>query len=416
VQQFVRASRKIAPEGDFALLKLRRAVRVTPATLASRQPTAGASALIQGWGYTNEGGLRDYERTRSYPTVLRSATTRVASLKTCGLKPRRHALCIGVDDRTGPDNMDSGGPVFVDERGHGRVLAGTVNGGNYVGGFRPAIYTDLSAHRAWIRAYTSGRRTIPQAPRPAAPGIAGTAAIVPGGCSASVVRVAASRPSDPAMLLTNGHCVTPRPPVGATLVDRPATDRVALNGPTSNTVAIATANRLLYATMTGTDVALYRLRESYAALAARGVPARELATQGPTPGTALVLQSGALQNTYACRVEAIVPAVREAGYTQRNVIRYANDPSCAPVGGTSGSQLIDARTGQIVAVHNSHVTGADKPCAEGEPCEVAADGTTSSVKGRSYGQQISGLASCLSAGSTLDLRRPGCAATVAGRP
>jgi hypothetical protein len=415
VKRFVRASRTIAPEGDFALLELRRAVPATPAKLATRHPTAGVTALIQGWGYTTKGGLRDYERPRSYPKVLRSAVTEVAPLKRCGLKARRRALCIGVDERTGPDNMDSGGPVFVDERGHGRVLAGTVNGGNYVGGYRPAIYTDLSAHGSWIRAYTSGRRKITTEPRPTSPGIAGTAAIVPGGCSASVVRVAASRPSDPAMLLTNGHCIAPRPPVGATLVDRPASDRVTLNGPTSNVVATATATRLLYATMTGTDVALYRLRETYAELADLGAPARELATQGPAPGTALALQSGALQNTYSCRVEALVPAVREAGYTQRDVIRYADDTSCAPVGGTSGSQLIDTRTGQIVAVHNSHVTGDGKPCTEGEPCEVAADGATSSVKGRSYGQQTAGLAACLGAGSTLDLRRPGCAVAAAAR-
>jgi hypothetical protein len=416
VKRFVRASRTIAPEGDFALLELRRAVRATPAKLATRPPATGAAAFLQGWGYTGRGGLRDYERTRSYPAVLRVATTLISSLKTCGLEPRRRALCVGVDERTGPDNMDSGGPVFVDQRGRGRVLAGTVNGGNYVSGLRPAIYTDLSAHRAWIDAYTSGRRTIPGAPRPASPGIAGTATILPSGCSASVVRVAASRPSDPAMLLTNGHCLTPRPAVGGALADRPAAHPVALNGATSNVVARATTTRLLYATMTGTDVALYRLRESYATLAALGVPARELATQGPVPGTKLTLQSGALQNTYSCTVGSLVPAVREAGYTQRDVVRYATDPRCAPVGGTSGAQLVDARTGQVVAVHNSHVAGDAKPCAEGEPCEIAANGTTSAVKGRGYAQPISGLTACLDAGSTFDAARPGCAVAVAGRP
>jgi hypothetical protein len=295
------------------------------------------------------------------------------------------------------------------------VLAGTVNGGNFVSGLRPAIYTDLSAHRAWIRAYTSGRRVIPKASRPASPGIAGSAAILPGGCSASVVRVAASRPTDPAMLLTNGHCLTPRPAVGAALVDRPSSALVALNGPSSNGVARASTTRLLYATMTGTDVALYRLRETYAALAALGVPARELATAGPAPGTKLALHSGALQNTYGCTVEAVVPAVREAGYTQRSVLRYVADPACQPIGGTSGSALIDARTGQVVAVHNSHVTGDGKPCTEGEPCEVAPDGTATSVKGRGYAQQITSLTACLDAGSVLTLGRPGCALSGARR-
>jgi secreted trypsin-like serine protease len=414
VQQFVRASRTIAPEGDIALLKLSRPVRATPAAVATRPPRAGAPASIRGWGYTGKGGLRDYERARSYPTVLRAATTTVSSHETCGLKPGERALCIGVDSRTGPDNMDSGGPVFVEERGRGQVLAGTVNGGNLVGGLRPSIYTDLSAHRKWIRAYTSGRRTIPRAKRPSSPGIAGTGTILSAGCSVAVVRVAASRPTDHAMVLTNGHCVTPRPRPGRADVDRAERHRVALNDATSNAVARATTTRLLYATMTGTDVALYRLERSYAELAARGVPARELATTGPALGDRLVMHAGALQTTYACTVGALVPTVREAGWTQRNVVRYATDDSCLPEGGSSGSPLIDPRTGRIVAVHNTHSYGDGKPCSEGNPCEVAGDGTVTSVKGRGYAQDVAGLAACISSGSRLNTSTRACALPAPG--
>jgi V8-like Glu-specific endopeptidase len=415
VQQFVRASRTISAEGDFALLKLSRSVRAEPATLATRTPAAGTAASIRGWGYTGKGGLRDYERPRSYPTVLRAATTKVSPPKTCGMKPGYRALCIGVGDRPGPDNMDSGGPVFVEERGRGQVLAGTVNGGNLVGGFRPAIYTDLSAHGKWIRAYTSGRRKIPRPQRPASPGLAGTGAILSTGCSTSVVRVAASRPTDPALLLTNGHCATPWPKPGRADVDRAARHRVALNDATSNAVARATTTRLLYATMTGTDLALYRLDQSYAQLAARGLPARELSTTGPALGDKLAMHVGSEQKTFTCTVAALVPAVREAGYTQRNVVRYATDRTCKPEGGTSGSPLIDLRTGLIVAIHNSHSYGDGKPCTEGNPCEVAPDGTTTSVKDRAYAQQTAGLAACIDAGSVLVAGRPGCVLPARGR-
>jgi hypothetical protein len=211
------------------------------------------------------------------------------------------------------------------------------------------------------------------------------------------------------MVLTNGHCLTPRPTPGQALVDRAADDLVVLNGNTGNAATRATAARLLYATMTGTDVALYRLRESYAALARAGVPARLLATAGPAPGDALVMQSGTYQTTFACAVEAIVPAVREAGYTQRGAVRYAAGASCDPRPGTSGSALIDPRTGQVVAIHNSHVAGDGEPCAEDNPCEVAPDGTTTAVKGRGYAQQVAGLTPCLAAGSAFDAARPGCA-------
>ncbi|WP_022926773.1 trypsin-like serine protease [Patulibacter americanus] len=415
VQQFVRASRTIDPAGDYALLKLSRPVRVTPAKVATRPPAPGTTATIQGWGYTNKGGLRDYGRTRSYPTMLRAAITKVARLKTCGIKADRRALCIGVDERVGPDNMDSGGPVFVQERGHGTVIAGTVNGGNYVSGLRPSVYTDLSAHRRWISSYTSGRRAIPRPKRLTSPGMAGAAVIHGSGCSASVVRVAASRPTDPAMVLTNGHCLDPRPKPGQAVADRPSDSLVPLTGRSSNPIARGTTTRLLYATMTGTDVALYRLRQSYAELAALDVPARELATTGPAPGDALVMHSGTAQTTFACTVETVVPAVQESGYTQRNALRYAADKACLPQGGTSGSPMVNPRTDQIVAIHNSHVTGDGKPCTESNPCEVAPDGTTTAVKDRGYAQQVTGLTACIAAGSVFDAARPGCTVTAARR-
>lgn len=406
VQQFVRASRTISPDGDFALLKLRRALPVEPVPLATRRPTPGTRALLRGWGYTGRGGLRDYESTRSYPRALRTATTRIASRAVCGLTEGQLALCVGHDD-VGPDNMDSGGPVFVTEGGR-TVLAGTVNGGNYVSGLRPSVYTDLSAHRRWIRSYVSGRRTIPTTPRPTTPGIAGSGSLASSGCAASVVRVAASRSTDRAMVLTNGHCVDPRPAPGDAVLDRPARHLVTLLGPDSNPVARATTTRLLYATMTGTDAAVYRLRETYAQLRRLGVPAHPLAVSGPAPGDELVMHAGSFQTTYACTVGAIVPTVRETGWTQRDVVRYRTTRSCRTQAGLSGAALIDPRTGQVVAVHNSHVAGDGEPCSEDNPCEVASDGAVTSVRGRGYAQQVTALTPCLVAGSAFDSDAPGC--------
>ena len=411
VVQFVRASRSVDPDGDFALLKLRRPLRTVPAKLATRRPAPGTRALISGWGYTGRGGLRDYESPRSYPNAMREARTRIASPATCGLNKAQLALCVG-GGTVGPDNMDSGGPVLVPEDGE-MVLAGTVNGGNYVGGLRPAVYTDLSAHRAWIRSYVSGRRTIPTAPAPATPGIAGAGTIAPSGCAASVVHVAASRDTDKAMVLTNGHCLAPRPRPGRAVLDRPASQFVNLLGADSNPAARARTTRLLYATMTGTDVALYRLRQTYAQLDRLGVPSHPLATTGPAPGDKLVMHDGSRQTTYSCVVDTIVPEVREAGWTQRDVVRYETARTCETVAGLSGSPLINPLTGAVVAVHNSHVAGGGKPCSEDNPCEIGADGTRTSVRGRGYAQQVAGLTPCLTSGSTFDPEAPGC---TLGRP
>lgn len=411
VEQFVRASRSADPDGDFALLKLRRPLRIEPAKLATRRPAPDTRAVISGWGYTGRGGLRDYESPRSYPNAMREARTRIASPATCGIKKAQLALCVG-GGTVGPDNMDSGGPVFVPENGT-MVLAGTVNGGNYVGGVQPAVYTDLSAHRDWIRSYVSGRRTIPTAPAPTTPGIAGSGTIAPSGCAASVVHVAASRRTDKAMVLTNGHCLDPRPRPGGVVLDRPASQFVNLLGADSNPAARARTARLLYATMTDTDVALYRLRQTYAQLDRLGVPSHPLATSGPAPGDKLVMHVGSRQTTYSCVVDTIVPEVREAGWTQRDVVRYQTARTCETVAGLSGSPLINPRTGQVVAVHNSHVAGGGKPCSEDNPCEIEPDGTMTSVRGRGYAQQVATLTPCLIAGSAFDPDAPGC---TLGRP
>lgn len=412
VKRFVRIGTSVDPGIDIALLQFAGPVKATPASIATRAPKPGAPAHMVGWGHTNKGGLRDYDRLRSYPRALREARTEIATNKTCGIDPKRRALCVGVPGaKVGPENMDSGGPVLVPEAGRRAVIAGTVNGGNYVGGLHPAIYTDLSAHRRWIRSYVSGQRRIPAPPAVRTQGLSGTATIDFHGCSASVVRVPSSQPSDPALLLTNGHCLTPRPAPGKTLLDRPAKKLVRFNDARGNGVRRGSTAQLLYATMTGTDVALYRLTESYADLAASGLRIFTLATTAPAVGTPLSMLAAELQATYSCRVAAIVPTLREAGYEQRNAIRYANARSCQPIGGSSGSPMVDHRTGEVVAIHNTHVNGDAKPCKEGEPCEVAPGGTTTAIKGRGYAQQTAGLAACIVAGSRLDLAVPGCELT-----
>lgn len=412
VKQFVRMSRSVDPTADLALLRLARPVHARVARLATRTPRPGARALILGWGYTGRGGsLADFASFTAYPRKLREATTQVWPGKTCGLEPDQLALCVGgAHGRPNPDNMDSGGPVFVRQPGAGIVLAGTVNGGNYTGHRGPSVYTDVSKHLKWIRSYLSGRRTIPRERPLGRPGLAGTASF--GGCAAAVVRVASSRPTDRALLLGNGHCADPRPPRGKAFADRPAAGIVTVNGASGNAIARTSATRLLYATMTGTDVAVYRLAATYAELAEAGVRPLRLAESGPTVGERLeMLSGGAAETTLTCRVAAVVPVLREAGYEQREALRYAGGPDCEPEHGMSGSPLVDPSTREVVAIHNTHVDGDGEPCSENNPCEVAPDGTVTAIKGRGYAQQTAGLTRCIVAGSRFDLAAPGCSLT-----
>lgn len=51
---------------------------------------------------------------------------------------------------------------------------------------------------------------------------------------------------------------------------------------------------------------------------------------------------------------------------------------------------------------------AGEQCTADNPCEVGADGTVTVRKGGHYGRHTDVLVPCLTAGSRLDLIRPGC--------
>lgn len=381
---------------DLALMHLRTPVRAKPVRIASATPRPGTPVRIVGWGMTCD----DIGNLTCFPTRLREADTVVQPLSACPSAAKTGELCVGSrDGSVAASNMDSGGPVLVREGGRWAV-AGVVSG---PGGDRaPTLYTDATRHAAWINGIISGRKVPPDDRIPNVEG-----AVNLGDCVGSVVRTAASRPDDPALLLTNGHCVQgTRPAPGTALADLPA-DRVAPIADRQGYPRItARATRLVYATMTGTDIALYRLNRTYAQLAARGAKVFRLATSPVRAGDRLSLAYTTRRMT--CTAEAVVGHLREGGYQQDDAIRYATAKDCAPVHGMSGSALLapDGRT--VAGIHNTHNEAGER-CTDDNPCEVGPNGAVTSVKGRSYGQQVNLIGACLSRGSRLDLSRKGCA-------
>ncbi|HWO67748.1 MAG TPA: serine protease, partial [Umezawaea sp.] len=170
------------------------------------------------------------------------------------------------------------------------------------------------------------------------------------------------------------------------------------------------ANRLVYATMTGTDIALYRLDQTYAQLSAKGAKVFRLTSTPMRAGDPLTLMHASGRS--ACRAEAVVDRLREGGYEMTDSIRYTTSPDCAPSHGQSGSPLLATDGVTVVGVHNTHNT-AGAMCTDDNPCEVGPDGTTTAVQGRAYGQQVNLITACLGHGTRLDPHRPGCTLTLA---
>jgi V8-like Glu-specific endopeptidase len=222
-------------------------------------------------------------------------------------------------------------------------------------------------------------------------------------CSGALVRGPRSRDTDAALVLTNGHCLeSGMPGAGEVVVNQRSSRTFQLLDPAGGgTRGTLQATRVEYATMTDTDVTVYRLNTTYAAIQRRyGIPALRLSTARPAGGTEIRVVSGYWRTIYGCRIDTTVHRLREAGWTWRDSIRYT--PECRTIHGTSGSPVIDARTHQVAAINN---TGNDdgERCTLDNPCEVDRDGRVTVRRGAHYAQQTYLLARCLGEGSRVVL-------------
>lgn len=233
-----------------------------------------------------------------------------------------------------------------------------------------------------------------------------TATIRLSNCSASLVRYPTSLASDQAMMLTNGHCFEGGfLAAGQVITNRASARRGTLLSSSGSSLLSVTADRVLYATMTGTDVLLYRLTRTYASIqAATGVTARTIASSHPAPEDTFV-PSGYFARVFNCDVLTFVPTLREDRWTWHDSIRFAD--GCATIPGTSGSPIISVATGALVGINNTSNENGQS-CTLDNPCEVAGDGSVTVVQGRRYGQQTYWFTTCLTTGRTIDVNLAGC--------
>ncbi|MGW2221891.1 S1 family peptidase [Nonomuraea sp. NPDC001684] len=227
------------------------------------------------------------------------------------------------------------------------------------------------------------------------------------GCSGSLVRMPASAADDRAFVLTNGHCYEGTWPVpDEVLVDQPSHRVVDLLDGAGEPVATLHVARAVYVTLTGTDVALYRLDLTYRQLErAYRVRPLTVSAERPAPGTDIRVLSGSMKKVFSCEIDTLVHRVLEVGNVTKDVIRYT--PRCDTGPGTSGSPVVDARSGQVVGINNTSNHDGGR-CTLDNPCEMNRDGVISVRKGTAYGTQTYWLATCVSAGNQLDLERRGC--------
>src|SRR3954471_15806162 len=199
------------------------------------------------------------------------------------------------------------------------------------------------------------------APTLAATTLANTIAL--SNCSAALVRYPSSVSTDRAMMLTNGHCYEGGfLSAGQVLQNRTSSRSGTLLNAGGRSLGTVRADRVLYATMTGTDVTLYRLTSTYATLSSRyGATPLTISASHPAAGASIDIPSSYWKEIWNCKIDSFVGTLREDVWTWHDSIRY--DTACDTIHGTSGSPLVDASSGQIVGINN---TGND----DGEMCTL----------------------------------------------
>jgi hypothetical protein len=232
-----------------------------------------------------------------------------------------------------------------------------------------------------------------------------TGAVSLDNCSGSVVRQPAHQPSDPALVMTNGHCARFMGPEEV-VVDQ-SSDRkfTLLASDGEGSLGTLRASALVYATMHTTDVALYRLTTTYGEVEAMGGRALELSPEQPGKGIDIRVVSGYWRHVYSCQADGYVHELREGKWLWQGSMRYTED--CHTKGGTSGSPVVDVATGKVVAVNNTGNEDGER-CTVNNPCEVDENGEVTVRQGIGYAQRTHQIVPCLTGGGRVDLTAPGC--------
>ncbi|MFF5182554.1 serine protease [Streptomyces sp. NPDC000345] len=243
------------------------------------------------------------------------------------------------------------------------------------------------------------------APTLQAVNLAGTVAL--SNCSGSVIRFPNSLDTDPALVLSNGHCLTSGfLDPGEVLTNQTSTRSFGLLNSSGTRVATLRASKLAYATMTDTDVSIYQLTSTYATIKnSYGISALTVQDTHPTAGTAITVASGYWKRLYSCNIDGFVYRLKEGDWTWKDSVRYTS--ACQTIGGTSGSPVIDQSTGKVVAVNNTgNEDGAT--CTVNNPCEVDASGNVTVRQGINYAQEIYQIPACFTTGNQLNLSASAC--------
>lgn len=197
------------------------------------------------------------------------------------------------------------------------------------------------------------------------------------GCSAFLLN------SKEPTIVTNGHCVG-RIPNGVEWKDKYKEKEFIFQSPVTKEQVILHSEKILYATMTGTDIAVMNLVEKWDELKKLGLVGLRIYPDHAKSEMEIVrVERYPVFSQYNCFIEKVIQKLTEAQWSWTNAFRH----NCDNWGGASGSAIIDKSSGLLIGIHNT-ANEEGKFCSENNPCEIDNDGKVEAFIGKGYGQRI----------------------------
>ncbi len=227
-------------------------------------------------------------------------------------------------------------------------------------------------------------------------------------CSGALIIFQGQPTTSSAIVMTNGHCIQ-KPGgylnPGETWVNRPINRDMKIFDRNMKLFPIK-AKKILYATMTDTDVAYYELTQTYDEIrATTAIQPLTLDSIRPSLAQPIEIISGYWDRGYSCAIDNFIYQVKEGAWVWTDSIRYTE--TCDTIGGTSGSPIIAKGERRVIGVNNTS-NEKGEACTLNNPCEVNERGDIRSEKGVRYGQQTYPVYSCLTVDFRFDLSLNGC--------
>lgn len=244
-------------------------------------------------------------------------------------------------------------------------------------------------------------------------------------CSGALVTFSGRSASLPALVLSAGHCSDrgkAQVTMGKKSLTMPDQGEVLYRVGSRRPLTLDTGNRdeprtcleadeIVYGTMSGADILLLRVSESYQQIEKRTGVRPFLVSQDTAfaPDLALRLPSAHWQNDRACQVEATVDKVKEDRWLWSPVLRLRILETCGTPHGASGAPAIRMDNGEVIGAFGTSSDANAAACALNNPCEVASDGSVQAgAKGQGYLHFVHAFYTCLDKDRNIDLAVPGC--------